>query len=58
MSSLTSISILILTSKIDMINFINVIMIRVFDVIIIINFFVENIVLNVNILNFSSYSAH
>ena len=32
-------------------------MIRVFDMIIIIDFFVEDVVLNVNVLNFSAYSA-
>ena len=32
-------------------------MIRVFDIIIIIDFFAENAVLNINNLNFSSYSA-
>ena len=57
MSFLTSTSILILTNKIDMINSINAIMIRVFNMINIIDFFIENIVLNVNVLNFSSYSA-
>ena len=57
MSFLTSISILTLTSKIDVINFINVVMIRVFDMIVIINFFIENAVLNVDILNFFSYST-
>ena len=37
-------------------NFINVIiMIRVFNVIIIIDFFIENAVLNVNVLNFFAY---
>ena len=56
MSFLTLISILTLTNKIDMISFINAIMIRVFNIIIIINFFVENVVLNINVLNFSSYS--
>ena len=40
-----------------MISFINVIMIRVLDVIDVIDFFVENIVLNVNVLNFFSYLA-
>ena len=43
---------------INIVNFINVIiMIRVFDMIIIIDFFVEDVVLNVNVLNFSAYSA-
>ena len=55
MSFLTLISTLILTNKIDIIDFINNIIIRVFNVIVIINFFIENIVLNINILNFSSY---
>ena len=57
MSFLTSISILALTSKIDVIDFINIVIIRVLDVINIINFFIKNIVLNVNVLNFSSYST-
>ena len=56
MSFLTSTSILILMSKIDVIDFINVVIIRVFDVINVIDFFIENIVLNVNVLDFSSYS--
>ena len=34
-----------------------IIMIRVFDVIVIIDFFVENAVLNVNVLNFFTYLA-
>ena len=43
---------------IDVVNFINgVIMIRIFDMIIIIGFFVENAVLNVNVLNFFAYST-
>ena len=42
---------------IDIVSFINVIMmIRVFDVIVIIDFFAENVVL-INDLNFSSYST-
>ena len=42
---------------IDVMGFINVIMmVRVFDMIVIIDFFVENVVL-INDLNFSSYSA-
>ena len=42
---------------IDIINFINVIiMIRVFNVIVIIDFFAENVVL-INDLNFFSYST-
>ena len=57
MNFLTSILILTLTNKIDMINFINVVMIRVFDIIVIIDFFIENVVLNINVLNFSSYST-
>ena len=57
MNFLTSTSILILTDKIDIINFINVIMIRVFDMIDVIDFFVEDIILNMNILDFSLYSA-
>ena len=57
MNSLTSISILALTIKINVIVFINVVMIRVFDVIVIIDFFAENVVLNVNVLDFFSYSA-
>ena len=32
-------------------------MIRVFNMIIIIDFFIENIVLNVNVLNFFAYST-
>ena len=44
-------------NKIDIIDFINVIMIRFFNVIIIIDFFVENVVLNINFLNFFSYST-
>ena len=49
-------SILTLTNMIDIVNFIIIIMIiRIFDVIVIIDFFVENTVLNVNVLNFSSY---
>ena len=32
-------------------------MIRVFDMIIIIDFFVKNIILNVNVLNFFTYLA-
>ena len=43
---------------IDVMSFINVIiMIYIFDMIVIIDFFVENVVLNVNVLNFSTYSA-
>ena len=43
---------------IDVISFINVIiMVYIFDMIVIIDFFVENTVLNVNVLNFSAYSA-
>ena len=50
-------SILILTDINDVVSFINVvIMIRVFDVIVIIDFFAEDVVL-INDLNFSSYSA-
>ena len=50
-------SILILTNINDVVGFIDVVMmIRVFDVIIIIDFFAENAVL-INDLNFSSYSA-
>ena len=50
-------STLILTNMIDIVSFINVVMmIRVFDVIVIIDFFVENVVL-INDLNFSSYST-
>ena len=58
MNFLTSTSTLTLTNKTDVINFINAIMIRVLDMIDIIDFFAENIVLNMNVLNFSSYSAH
>ena len=51
-------STLILTNMIDVVNFINVIiMILVFNAIIIIDFFAENNVLNVNALNFFSYST-
>ena len=50
-------SILTLININNVVNFIDVIMmIRVFDVIIIIDFFVENAVL-INDLNFSSYST-
>ena len=50
-------STLILTNIIDIVSFINVvIMIRVLDVIVIIDFFAENAVL-INDLNFSSYST-
>ena len=50
-------STLILTNIIDIVSFINVVMmIRVFDIIVIIDFFAENAVL-INDLNFSSYSA-
>ena len=50
-------SILVLTNIIDIVNFINVVMmVRVLDVIIIIDFFAENVVL-INDLNFFSYSA-
>ena len=50
-------STLILINIIDIVGFINVVMmIRVLDVIIIIDFFAENIVL-INDLNFFSYSA-
>ena len=50
-------SILILTNINDVVGFIDVVMmIRVFDVIIIIDFFAENAVL-INDLNFSSYST-
>ena len=50
-------SILILTNMFDVVSFINVVMmIRVFDVIIIVDFFVEHVVL-INDLNFSSYST-
>ena len=52
MNFLTSISILILTNKIDIIDFINVIMIQILNII---DFFIKNIVLNVNILDFFSY---
>ena len=40
-----------------MIDFINVVIIRILNMIVIINFFVENVVLNVNVLNFFSYST-
>ena len=51
-------STLILTNIIDIMNFISVIMmIRVFDVIVIIDFFAEDAVLNVNVLDFFAYSA-
>ena len=43
---------LILTNKIDIINFINVKIVRILNIIIIINFFIENVVLNINVLNF------
>ena len=50
-------STLILTNIIDIVGFTNVVMmIRVLDVIVIIDFFVENVVL-INDLNFFSYSA-
>ena len=50
-------STLILTNMIDIVSFINVVMmIRVFDVIVIIDFFAENVVL-INDLNFFSYST-
>ena len=50
-------SILTLTNINNVVNFTDVIMmIRVFDMIIIIDFFAENAVL-INDLNFSSYSA-
>ena len=50
-------STLILTDIIDIVGFTNVVvMIRVFDMIVIIDFFAENAVL-INDLNFSSYSA-
>ena len=50
-------SILTLTNIIDIVSFINVIiMIRVFDIIVIMNFFIEDAVL-INALNFSSYST-
>ena len=56
MSFFTS-STLILTNINNVVNFINVVMmIRVFDIIIIIDFFAENAVL-INDLNFSSYST-
>ena len=48
-------STLTLINIIDIVNFINVVMmIRVFDIIVIIDFFAKNIVL-INDLNFSSY---
>ena len=48
-------STLILTNMIDIVSFINVVvMIRVLDVIVIVDFFAENAVL-INDLNFSSY---
>ena len=51
-------STLILINIIDIVNFINVvIMIHVFDIIIIIDFFAEDAVLNVNFLNFFTYST-
>ena len=50
-------STLILTNIIDIVGFTNVVMmIRVLDVIVIIDFFAENAVL-INDLNFFSYSA-
>ena len=50
-------STLILTNIIDIVGFTNVIvMIRVLDMIVIIDFFAENAVL-INDLNFSSYST-
>ena len=50
-------STLILINMIDIVGFINVVvMIRVFDMIVIIDFFAENVVL-INDLNFFSYSA-
>ena len=56
--SFFALSTLTLINIIDVINFINVIiMIHIFDVTAIIDFFIENDVLNVNALNFSSYST-
>ena len=50
-------STLILINIIDIVSFTDVIvMIRIFDVIVIIDFFIENVVL-INDLNFSSYST-
>ena len=58
MSFLISTSTLTLINEIDVINFINVIIMRVILVIIeIIDFFIKNIILNVNVLNFFSYST-
>ena len=49
-------STLILTNIIDVVNFIDaVMMIRVFDMIVIIDFFIEDAALNVNVFNFSAY---
>ena len=56
MSSLASTSILVLTGKTDVISSIGVVMIRVFDVIDVIDFFIEDIILDVNVLDFFSYS--
>ena len=57
MSFFALISTFTLTNIIDIVNFKNVIIvIRVF-VIAAIDFFIENIVLNINVLDFSSYSA-
>ena len=56
MSFLASTSILALTDRIDVIGFIGVVVVRVFDVIVIIDFFVEDVVLNVDVLDFFSYS--
>ena len=57
MSFFASISIFTLINIIDVVNFKDVIiMIRVF-MIVAIDFFIENIVLNINVLDFSLYSA-
>ena len=43
---------------INVINFINVIiMVHIFNIIVIVDFFAEDAVLNVNVLNFSAYST-
>ena len=56
--SFFALSTLILINIIDVMSFINVIIIiRVFNTIIIIDFFIENTVLNINVLNFSAYST-
>ena len=53
--SFFALSTLVLTNMIDIVGFINVVVIRIFDVIAVVDFFVK--VVLINDLNFSSYLA-